>query len=200
MKGDTFVCHASCYRIKCKTCYYEHVSIFNEMRDATILRTSSILEKRETHVIRVSRIRFPCPKILVHVLSLSHTTLSNFLKSPSALALLSSLTPLHRHCLPSPIPALKPTATSSLTLQLTASSSLASEHTTASSPISPIASSSTSASLLLQLCCRCQPLSLDTTTYPPDTGPSPRRRRLTTQLYPKGDYAPPPFSLFGLLT
>jgi hypothetical protein len=42
MKGDMFMWRASPFAIKCKTRYYERVSLVNEMRDASVLRASPI--------------------------------------------------------------------------------------------------------------------------------------------------------------
>jgi hypothetical protein len=119
-----------------------------------------------------SRIRCPCPKISVHVLSL--TILSNFSKPPSTLTLLSPQTPFYRCHLSSSIPAPEHAAFSSLALEPAATSSPASKHIAASSLTLSVALSSTSASQLSRLCHHHPPLALNATACP-----APSRRSAT---------------------
>jgi hypothetical protein len=79
-----------------------------------------------------SHIRSPCPKISGPMLSLA--TLSNFLKPPCALTLLSTYTLMFRCCLPSSILALEHSATSSPTSKHAVISTPASECIATLSP------------------------------------------------------------------
>jgi hypothetical protein len=168
MKGDASVCHTSHFlinarhatmsltpfSIKCETCLYYACFPYEEKGDVCNRGAS--------------RIRSPCPKISGPVLSLA--TLSNFLKPPSALALLSPWTLSHCCRLSSSSPALEHAVASSLALELTTASSLASEHAAASSPILLVALSSTSTSQLPWQRHHHPPLALDAAACPSSLG------------------------------